>query len=478
MTPKTAVGAKSQHCSLYHKKLSHPAAAAQLTELFSRLPAATILGANTAAAKTCRFSYWMAQPVKIFQFHAGRKNPFEKLQNALTTYTLPPASRSNLPTGMFCGGWAGYFGYELAGYVENLPNTTTDDLQMPLIRLAFYDRLIACDHLENQYYLLALQTDTDTQSPQQKLDQLRQFLNDAQRLHLKTPPAFNINRLDFSSVGSNITRTQYFQALNTIKHYIYDGQVYQVNFSQRFQLPCRARAIDLFHWQNHYNPSPYAAYIDAGNFAIVSASPEMFITITNRLIRTKPIKGTRPRIKSSDTSTRRVNRQNYLQLLGSEKEKAELNMIIDLERNDLGRICQYGSIHPVQPRSIETYPTVFHAVATIQGRLRPEVTFPDILKAMFPGGSITGAPKVSAMEIIDRLEPTARAVYTGAIGFIGLNHDACLNIAIRTVIITRNKAFAQVGGGIVADSQPAAEWNETLTKANALLAGIKAVQNH
>ncbi|GAG06355.1 unnamed protein product, partial [marine sediment metagenome] len=253
--------------------------------------------------------------------------------------------------------------------------------------------------------------------------------------------------------------------------YIYDGDVYQVNFSQRFECDYKARPIDLFHWQNRYNPSDYAAYIDAGNFHIVSASPEMFITIADGVISTKPIKGTRPRVKEAFEDAR-----NYNELLNSTKEQAELNMIVDLERNDLARICAAGTRKVVQHRTIEAYPTVFHAVATVAGRLREGISFRDILKAVFPGGSITGAPKIRSMEIIDETEPTDRGVYTGSIGFIGLDGSVCLNIAIRTIIIKAGIAFAQTGGGIVADSNPQAEWAETITKARALLAGINSVQ--
>jgi len=267
----------------------------------------------------------------------------------------------------------------------------------------------------------------------------------------------------------------YLQTVEKIKRYIYDGDVYQINFSQRFECDYNAGPIELFHWQNHYNPSGYAAYIDAGSFDIVSASPEMFITIADGVISTKPIKGTRPRMKETNSRAGDINAANFNELVCSEKEQAELNMIIDLERNDLVKICEYGTRKVVQPRTIETYPTVFHAVATVAGQLREEISFCDILKAMFPGGSITGAPKIRSMEIIDETEPTARGVYTGSIGFIGLDGAVCLNIAIRTIIIKDQKAFAQTGGGIVADSNPDAEWQETITKARALLAGITNV---
>jgi len=275
-----------------------------------------------------------------------------------------------------------------------------------------------------------------------------------------------------------MSKAYYLRAFRKIKQYIYDGEVYQINFSRRFESEFNAEAIDLFHWQNQYNPSPYAAYIDGDNYRIVSASPEMFITISDGIIQTKPIKGTRERLNENGAEypqARQINTGNLNELLHSEKEQAELNMIIDLERNDVAKICVPGTRKVIQPRSIESYPTVFHAVATVAGQLRNEITFCDIIKAMFPGGSITGAPKIRSMEIIDETEPTARGLYTGSIGFIGLDGTACFNIAIRTMIIKDQKAYTQTGGGIVADSDAEAEWQETITKAKALLAGIDSV---
>jgi len=287
----------------------------------------------------------------------------------------------------------------------------------------------------------------------------------------------DIDNVDFSQIRANMDKNYYLRMVKKIKKHIYDGDVYQINFSQRFECDYRANPITLFHWQNHYNPSGYAAYIDGRNFHIVSASPEMFITIQDGIIKTKPIKGTRPHLnETGHPQAKQVNAKNFSDLLFSEKEQAELNMIIDLERNDVAKICEPGTRKVIQSRTIETYPTVFHAVATVGGQLREDATFCDILAAMFPGGSITGAPKIRAMEIINQTEPTARGVYTGSIGFIGIDGSVCLNIAIRTVIITAQKAFVQTGGGIVADSDPESEWEETLTKARALLAGINSVQ--
>jgi para-aminobenzoate synthetase component 1 len=443
----------------------------------------SILGGNIAKKDADRFSYWAAEPKEIFEFRAGEKNPFTKLQKALNKYKLEQDPRpktqdtkDDLPKGIFRGGWVGYFSYELGRYIEKLPETTIDDLRMPLIRLCFYDRFIAYDHLEGTLWLIALQTPDDTQQPQEKLAALEELLGESERISISSPRPADIENIDFSQNRCNMDKSYYLEAIEKIKRYIYDGDVYQINFSQRFECDYQVRSIDLFHWQNYYNPSPYSAYIDTGSLQIVSASPEMFITIEDGIISTKPIKGTRPRISETGQG-KKINAKNFDELVGSEKEQAELNMIVDLERNDIARICEPGTRKVVQPRTIESYPTVFHAVATVAGQLRKEITFCDILKAMFPGGSITGAPKIRSMEIIDETEPTARGVYTGSIGFAGLDGSACLNIAIRTIIINNQKAFAQTGGGIVADSDPQAEWNETLTKARALLAGIRAVQD-
>jgi para-aminobenzoate synthetase component 1 len=464
---------KSITCKLHYKKIRASVSLPAISEMFARLKSPSILGGNTAKKDADRFSYWAAEPKDVFEFQAGQKDLFEKLQYALDKYKPERDCLNSLPKGIFCGGWVGYFSYELGRYIERLPETTIDDLQMPLIRLCFYDRLIAYDHIENDFWLIVLQLPNDFEKPDEKLAGLERALAESQKLTVPPPCSTNLEHIDFSQVRCNMDRNYYFKAIEKIKRYIYDGDVYQINFSQRFECDYNTRPIELFHWQNYFNPSPYAAYIDAGNLHIVSASPEMFITITDGFIQTKPIKGTRPYIKNDAQN----NEKNFNELLTSEKEQAELNMIIDLERNDVARICKYGTRKVIQPRTIESYPTVFHAVATVAGQLHPQISFCDIIKAMFPGGSITGAPKIRSMEIIDETEPTARGVYTGSIGFIGIDGSVCLNIAIRTIIIKDNTAFAQTGGGIVADSNAEAEWAETITKARALLAGIRATQS-
>jgi para-aminobenzoate synthetase component 1 len=465
-------------CRLHYRNLRTSINLPGLTEVFSRLESASIIGGNASRAEAGRFSYWTAQPKEILEFTAGQYDAFGKLQKALVKYKLQKGGNNYLPKGIFRGGWIGYFGYELGRYIEKLPATTIEDIGLPLIRLCFYDRFIAYDHLGGNFWLLALELPDDAERPEDKLDALERLLAESQRIRVPEPAAADLDKIDVSRIGCNMDKEYYLRTVAKIKRYIYDGEVYQINFSQRFECAYDARPVELFHWQNRYNPSPYASYIDGGDFHIVSASPEMFITIADGLIQTKPIKGTRPRLDEASGASERakqINAEYVRELLNSEKEQAELNMIIDLERNDIARICRPGTRSVIQPRTIETYPTVFHAVATVAGRLREEITFCDVLKALFPGGSITGAPKIRSMEIIDETEPTARGVYTGSIGFIGIDGGACLNIAIRTIIIKDRKAYAQTGGGIVADSDPQAEWAETITKARALLAGINSL---
>jgi para-aminobenzoate synthetase component 1 len=490
-------------CRLYYRRIPAPINLPALSEAFAGRKSASILGGNMSKADVDRFSYWVCEPRDIFEFRAGEKDPFGKLHSILNKYRFvnpaincgknPPVNWGakylstrletgldaksiwGLPKGTFCGGWIGYFAYELGRYIEKLPAKTIDDVQLPLIRLCFYDRVIAYDHLDGTCWLIALDLPDDTEEPEDKLAGLEKLVAESQRVHIEQPAPADLDNMDLATIRCNMSKDYYMQAAKGIKHYIYEGDVYQINFSQRFECDYNARAVDLFHWQNYHNPSPYAAYINGGAFHIVSASPEMFITISDGTISTKPIKGTRPRM-NNPAQAQQINAKNFDELLTSEKEQAELNMIIDLERNDVARICRPGTRKVVQGRTIESYPTVFHAVATVAGQLRKEITFCDVLKAMFPGGSITGAPKIRSMEIIDETEPTARGVYTGSIGFVGIDGSVCLNIAIRTVIIKNQKAFAQTGGGIVADSDPQAEWDETITKAKALLAGIRATQ--
>jgi para-aminobenzoate synthetase component 1 len=264
-----------------------------------------------------------------------------------------------------------------------------------------------------------------------------------------------------------MSREGYIGALEKALEHIAAGDIYQLNLSQRFSRPLRAEPFDVFLSLRSVNPSFYGAYLNCGDHCVISSSPELFLRRSGDSIETRPIKGTRPRgeTRESDIALER-------ELLASEKEAAELAMIVDLERNDLGRICAYGSVEAPERRYVDRLPTLLHTVALVRGRLRPGVQVVDILRATFPGGSISGCPKIRAIEIIDSLEPTWRHVYTGAIGFVGFGGEMTLSVAIRTLLAARGRIYYQVGSGIVADSIPDAEYEETLQKAAAIEAAI------
>jgi para-aminobenzoate synthetase component 1 len=443
-----------------------------LSEVVAGKPLAAILGGNESVDGWSVFS---AEPVEMFEFSLHQDQPFEKLLAFLSKYQI--ADGSSGPSGVFCGGWIGFFGYELGRFIEKLPAAAVDDLGFPVIRLGFYDKAVLFDHKAGQITLMALSCDRQGVTTAEKFGVLNRWLDETKNACGPTFKSANIETIAGDTANSNMTKQMYLDAIAKIKHYIVEGDTYQINFSQRFEKPFDARPVDVFHWQNRFNPSPYATYLAWDNSAVVSASPELFVKVDGDSITTKPIKGTRPRNPLlADASAE--NTGHFHDLVMSEKEQAELAMIVDLERNDLARMCRPGTRRVSCGRQIEAFPTVYHAAATVQGQLtsppQPQRII-EILRASFPGGSITGAPKIRSMEIIDELEPAARGVYTGSIGWIGLNFDLCWNIAIRTVLISGHKAYAQAGGGIVADSDPEAEWNETWTKARALLAGIEAV---
>jgi para-aminobenzoate synthetase component 1 len=266
---------------------------------------------------------------------------------------------------------------------------------------------------------------------------------------------------------SNFSCEEYLKAVERAKEYILAGDIFQVNLSQRFEADLTIPPYELYRRLRRINPAPFASYLNFAGVSVVSASPERFLKLQGDWVETRPIKGTRPRGKSAEE-----DRALAQELLSSIKDRAENVMIVDLERNDLGRVCRYGTVRVVELAILETYPTVFHLTSTVRGRLCPDKTRIDLLKATFPGGSITGAPKVRAMEIIDELEPTRRSVYTGSIGYLSFSGEMDLNIVIRTFLVKEGKAYFQVGGGIVYDSEPEAEYEETLDKAKALFQAL------
>ncbi|MCD4823339.1 MAG: aminodeoxychorismate synthase component I [Phycisphaerae bacterium] len=372
-------------------------------------------------------------------------------------------------------GWIGYIGYEVGRIIEQLPCRAQRDTALPDMRLAFYDALLIFDAAVSRWSLVELTFDNPPAKAGQAATTLREMLTHSQN---SQPVRCSDNTIKPSAAApppcpaeSNFTPQQYRAAIAKCVDYIAAGDIFQVNLSQRFCVENAPDSASIYRELRLRNPAWYSAYMRFPSLgedcAIVSSSPELFLRIRGREILTRPIKGTRPRIGQATADNAAAD-----ELIASEKDNAELAMIIDLLRNDLGRICRYASVRVSESRRLETHPTVFHLVGTVVGELRPEVGPAEVLRATFPGGSITGAPKIRAMEIIDELEPVARGVYTGCVGIVGVDGSAEWNIAIRTIVCDGGRALIQAGGGIVADSTPTGEYDETLDKARAPLAAI------
>jgi len=385
--------------------------------------------------------------------------PFALLQRILRRHKLP---RVEAPV-PFCGGAVGYFGYDLCHFVERLPRTAVDDLGIPDLYMALYDVVYAYDEADQCGYLLS----TGLPAPAGRERRARAEARAEQLLCRIEAAALASPTSAGPAAGhqpqSNFTREQYLAAVMRAREYIAAGDIFQVNLSQRFQAPLEISSWELYLRLREINPAPFAAYLDFGDGQVVSASPEKFLEVTDGHVETRPIKGTRPRGQTPDEDRRLAN-----ELVNSEKDNAELVMIVDLERNDLGRVCEFGTVRVPDLVVLESYPTVHHLVATVTGTLVDGCDAIDLMRAVFPGGSITGAPKVRSMQIIDELEPTQRSVYTGNIGYLGFDGQMQLSIVIRTMIAAHGNVYYQVGGGIVADSDPAAEYQETLDKGQAL----------
>ncbi len=386
-------------------------------------------------------------------------DPFAALQRLMRSYQLAPA-QAPVP---FWGGAVGYFGYDLCHFIERLPRTGVDDIAMPDLYMAFYDAIYAYDEAQQCGYILSTGLPAAA-GPQRRKRAEARAQQLCERIQATPAPASTTDRPAASAEPqSNFTHEEYLAAVSRAKEYIAAGDIFQVNLSQRFQTPLAISPWELYQRVRQINPAPFAAYLDFGTGQVISASPEKFLEVTDGRVQTRPVKGTRPRGKSPEEDQRLAE-----ELLASEKDNAELVMIVDLERNDLGRVCEFGSVRVPDLVVLESYPTVHHLVGTVIGQLSGGRDNIDLMRAVFPGGSITGAPKVRSMEIIDELEPTQRSVYTGNIGYLGFAGQMQLSIVIRTIIAANGNAYYQVGGGIVADSDPAAEYQETLDKGQAL----------
>jgi len=394
-------------------------------------------------------------------------NPFYVLMSLLDRYRSDFRDE-HIP---FWSGAVGYFAYDLKNHIEKLPDTAAEDLNIPDCILCFYDCVLVFDNSEKKAYLVSSGFPELGRKrllrAKARLENLKDRLSLPARRDSLFSSGIEPSRALYNNLQSNFTKSGYINAVLKAKEYIKRGDIYQVNLSQRFNRDINIEPFRLYSVSRAINPAPFASYLNFGDIKILSASPERFIKVTDKNIQTRPIKGTRPRGKNKIEDALLKN-----ELVRSIKDRAENLMIIDLERNDLGRICEYGSVKVSEFMICEEYPTVFHLTSTIEGRLRENIQPTDILINCFPGGSITGAPKIRAMEIIEELETVKRNIYTGSIGYICFNGDMDTSIAIRSFIIKDNTAYFSVGGGIVWDSDPEKEYEETLDKARALIEAI------
>jgi para-aminobenzoate synthetase component 1 len=375
-------------------------------------------------------------------------DPFQLLKDALSRY------RSESCEVPFCGGALGYFAYDLGRRIEHLPTLAADAEHMPEMRVGLYDWAVIVDHKARKTRLVSHGKHPGTHEAWPALCAL--FTETAE----PTEQVFEVT----STVTSNMDKPRYEAAFTRIQRYITEGDCYQVNLAQRFSAKATGNAWIAYRQLRCISPAPFMAYMNFGDLQVLSASPERFLQVVGQHVETRPIKGTRPRAGDSQRDD-----ANARDLQSSLKDRAENLMIVDLLRNDISKSCQTGSVRADRLFALESFANVHHLVSTVTGKLNPGMTAVDLLRGCFPGGSITGAPKLRAMEIIEELEPNRRGIYCGAIGYIGFDGNMDTNIAIRTAVYSDGEFRFWAGGGIVADSEMEKEYRETWDKASSML---------
>jgi len=453
-----------------------------LVEQLQGEPGIVLLRSAVFDSPQARYSFVTARPFLVFRSFGSRcelssatgiqiqfGNPWRLLESLMPRYELIEALDLPFPL----GGCFGYWGYDLKNFVEpKLGRRALNDLELPDCHIGFYDSLVVFDHRLGKSWIIStgLRADssrTDLQA-KEKLGYWHARLEDASRQHHHSGghalPAAGAPYC----VHSDLSRPDFLARVAHAQEFIRAGDIYQVNLSHRLAAPWTLSGWELFQHLSAASPAPFSAYLDCGEFQIASSSPELFLRLSGAHIQTRPIKGTRPRSSDPDRDA-----QLAYELQTSPKELAELLMITDLLRNDLGKVCEFGSVQVPELVRLERYPQVQHLVSTVEGRLRSEVSHFAALASCFPGGSITGAPKFRAMEIIDELESVSRGPYTGALGYLGFNRESQLSIAIRSAVCKQGQAYFHVGAGIVADSIPAAEYEETLAKASGFFQALR-----
>jgi para-aminobenzoate synthetase component 1 len=439
-----------------------------------------LLRSGSFDSSQARYSFVAARPFLTFRSFGSRceldaphqslfGNPWQVLDALMSRYEL--LDEIDLPFPL--GGCFGFWGYDLKNFVEpKLPRTAINDLELPDCQTGFYDSLVVFDHRIDQVWIIStgLQADGARDAARAR-SQLESWKD-----HLQTTPAAAKSGDSPAPlrrpVASNLSREQFIAKVGRAREYIRAGDIYQVNLSHRLTAAIDLSGWDFFQRLCDVSPAPFATYLDFEDFQVCSSSPELFLRLSGSDIQTRPIKGTRPR---GGDATR--DAQLTYELQTSAKEMAELVMITDLLRNDLGKVCEYGSVQVPELVRLERYAHVQHLVSTVAGRLRGNQTHFSAFASCFPGGSVTGAPKIRAMEIIDELEPLARGPYTGSIGYLGFNRESQLNIAIRTAVCQPGAIHFHVGAGIVADSVAEAEYDETMAKAGGYFAALRDPSN-
>lgn len=385
-------------------------------------------------------------------------------ENYLRTYLKehPDSNKSGLP---IVSGAMGYISYDYGREKENVAARHPKEVDMPDLILCFYDNFIIEDHQEKRFYLVA---NGQTKEVDTLLDDVENTVAETYTLWKNGQIPGTKDDHSEIRVTPNFTKEDYKQAVQDMIDYIVEGDIYIANMTQHLTVESTRTPYDVFCSLRRDNPSPFGGYLNYGDLQIVSASPERFLQMRDGVVATRPIKGTRKR-----GATREEDAAMRKELEESDKDKSELLMIVDLERNDLNRVCMPGSVKVTEMYSIETYATVFHLVSEVQGRLAEDKNVVDLLEAAFPGGSITGAPKLRAMEIIEELEHSRRNLYTGSIGYLTLDGDCDFNIVIRTAVHKNGKYYLGVGGGITCESETEFEYEETLQKAKAVLQALE-----
>jgi anthranilate/para-aminobenzoate synthase component I len=456
--------------------------------IFAR-PESFLLESVKGPEKISRYSYIGFDPCLVYRAKNAR-NEIEYSRTKAFPSAAPLGIMKHLAASYkqrtldllpaFQGGLAGMLSYDFVQYIEKIPRTAPDDLLIPDVHLFVVDRLIAFDNLLKKAWIICCPGVGESMKGNPRVDWEEEYDKAESRIEetVRTldrggPPEETGHTGSGHNIGINyeMKKSDYIDIVKKAKEYIASGDIFQANLSQRVSAYVGTKdPLRLYEILRTINPSPFAGIIDFGDYQIISSSPERLVRTQDGIIETRPIAGTRPRGKD-----RKEDDAMRAELLLNEKERAEHIMLIDLERNDLGRVSEYSSIHVDERMLTEDYSHVIHIVSNIAGRLVSGKDCFDAIRAVFPGGTITGVPKVRCMEIIDELEPVRRGPYTGSMGYIGFCGNMDLNIIIRSYVIKDSVAYVQAGAGIVADSDPEREYSETLKKAEALIKTLKAV---